>query len=76
LRDDRLAEGNVDIEGVVSLDGEACFEASFPYTYAEPGPGGFAGGARGFYSEGLYESGGFGPGGFGGFFFSFAVLLP
>ncbi len=57
-----LTTGDVDIEGVVNLDGEGYFRPSFPYTYSEPGPGGFAGGAP-YFSSILRQSGGFGPGG-------------
>ena len=57
-----LASGDVDIYGVVDLDGEDGFDTLLPFECAEPGPGGFAGGLASFLPE-LENSGGFGPGG-------------
>ena len=56
-----LVQGNVAINGDLSLDGEKFTE---PPLLAEPGPGGFRGGT-GRYSDGATESPGFGPGGGG-----------
>ena len=54
-----LASGSVTVEGTVNLDGEDGVRSS-PAFFAEPGPGGFAGG-RGF-PPGARDAG-FGPGG-------------
>lgn len=54
-----LVQGNVTINGTVSLDGQA---AAYAPWLAEPGPGGFRGGV-GFSGEGAGASSGFGPGG-------------
>lgn len=52
-----LVQGNVTITGTVSLDGQSGLTNGF---FAEPGPGGFRGGATFSTTSG---SGGFGPGG-------------
>lgn len=55
-----LVNGNVTINGLLSLEGQ---DGTFdPITVPEPGPGGFRGGARDQPSLG--HSGGFGPGGY------------
>jgi plastocyanin len=54
-----LVNGDVTINGTVSLDGAA---GVTPPSLAEPGPGGFRGG-QGYYSSGVAGSAGFGPGG-------------
>lgn len=58
-----LATGNVLIEGTVTLDGSAGASGSLGPRFAEAGPGGFDGGARG--NDAVFDpaSGGFGPGG-------------
>lgn len=57
-----LVQGNVTINGTVSLDGQSYNQS--PPTLAEPGPSGFRGGA-GYYVSSSTESAGFGPGGGG-----------
>lgn len=59
-----LVSGNVTIDGIVSLNGAAGGSRPAPPVLAEPGPGGFRGGA-GYYEvgAGLYGSAGFGVGG-------------
>ena len=54
-----LVQSNVTINGTVSLDGQQWL---IPPLLAEPGPGGFRGGA-GNYAGGATEASGFGPGG-------------
>jgi hypothetical protein len=54
-----LVSGNVTIDGTLSLDGQQYQVAPL---LAEPGPGGFRGGA-GKYAAGVEEAAGFGPGG-------------
>ena len=56
-----LVKGDVTINGTVSLDGQASVP---PPALAEPGPGGFRGGA-GNYAPGATDAAGFGPGGGG-----------
>jgi len=57
-----LATGDVTIQGIVNLDGQAAFDSfNTPFAYSTPGPGGFAGGAGRVLP--LQASGGFGPGG-------------
>jgi hypothetical protein len=59
-----LASGDVSITGgTINLDGEAGGGTSSPPAFAEPGPGGFAGGIRGLNDFNILSSGGFGPGG-------------
>jgi hypothetical protein len=60
-----LASGNVTISGSVKLDGANGGSSSMPFSYAEPGPGGFAGGVRLNASPSIPASAGFGPGGGG-----------
>ncbi len=54
-----LVQGDVTINGTVSLDGQEGLPAPW---LAEPGPGGFRGGA-GYYATGAEDGSGFGPGG-------------
>ena len=54
-----LVQGDVTINGTVSLDGQG---HQPPPLLAEPGPGGFRGGA-GDYAVGAADAAGFGPGG-------------
>ena len=54
-----LVQGDVTINGTVSLDGQAGQSAPW---LAEPGPGGFRG-ASGYYAFGADDTAGFGPGG-------------
>jgi len=56
-----LVDGDVTINGTVSLNGEGYLTSTTP-TLAAPGPGGFRGG-MGKYSTGVGASAGFGPGG-------------
>jgi len=56
-----LVNGDVTINGVLSLDGEDWTTAP---VVAEPGPGGFRGG-MGYYAASVGSSAGFGPGGGG-----------
>ena len=56
-----LVQGDVAINGTVSLDGQS---SQPPPWLAEPGPGGFRGGA-GDYAAGAANAAGFGPGGGG-----------
>jgi len=58
-----LASGGVTISGTVSVAGEPGSDRLDPPSFAEPGPGGFAGGQEGEDSADLRGSGGFGPGG-------------
>jgi plastocyanin len=53
-----LVQGDVTINGTVSLDGQEGLPAPW---LAEPGPGGFRGGS-GYYAPGASQSTGFGPG--------------
>ena len=53
-----LVSGDVNIDGVVDLNGEAANDQTIP----QPGPGGLRGGGP-FLSESNPASGGFGPGG-------------
>ncbi len=55
-----LVQGNVTIDGVVSLNGASSLDGSGPGE-PEPGPGGFRGGRGGSYAA--QSSAGFGPGG-------------
>ncbi|MGB8169903.1 MAG: hypothetical protein WCF18_20540 [Chthoniobacteraceae bacterium] len=59
-----LVSGNVTIDGTVSLNGGSGGNRPAPPVLAEPGPGGFRGGA-GYYEvgSGLYGAAGFGVGG-------------
>ena len=57
-----LASGDVMIAGEVNVNGADGANSSQPSSYAIPGPGGFAGGARSIGSP-IPASGGFGPGG-------------
>ncbi len=54
-----LVDGDVTIDGTISLNGEHWVSAP---DLAEPGPGGFRG-AMGYYTPGVGASAGFGPGG-------------
>ncbi len=54
-----LVQGDVTINGTVSLDGQ---DYTTPPALAEPGPGGFRGGS-GNFTPGASEAAGFGPGG-------------
>ncbi len=54
-----LVNGNVTIDGVLSLNGQ---DAPSAPTLAEPGPGGFRGGT-GYFASNVGASAGFGPGG-------------
>ncbi len=56
-----LAQGDVVIDGTVSLNGEAGTFVTLPYQYAKGGPGGFDGGAA--LVTGFALSEGFGPDG-------------
>jgi hypothetical protein len=56
-----LSQGNVEIHGTVSLDGEAAHEVHQWPAFSEPGPGGFPGGAPADPTS-LVGSLGFGPG--------------
>lgn len=56
-----LATGNVTISGSVNLNGQRGHTSVEPFSHAEPGPGGFAGGVGGIGQ--FHTSGGFGPGG-------------
>lgn len=66
-----LASGDVTISGVVSLDGANGAAIDEAASFAEPGPGGFAGGRRGInpvayaWSDGLGVGGGYGHAGTG-----------
>lgn len=62
-----LATGGVTIAGTVSVAGEDGSGSGEPMSYAEPGPGGFAGGVRANSAPALQASAGFGPGGAGFF---------
>lgn len=55
-----LASGDISIEGAVTLDGEDGSASILPWFFAEPGPGGFAGGRD--WSD-VLRTAGFGPGG-------------
>ena len=57
-----LVSGNVTIDGTVSLDGKNNSTNLLPLDLAEPGPGGFRGGA-GSASPAPFGGAGFGPGG-------------
>jgi len=58
-----LVQGDVTIDGVLSLDGQTGNPQSSAGSFlAEPGPGGFRGGP-GFFSVGVGAGPGFGPGG-------------
>jgi hypothetical protein len=56
-----LVSGDVAINGILSLNGQ---NYQGPPALAEPGPGGFRGGAS-YYAPGVSSSAGFGPGGGG-----------
>jgi len=58
-----LASGDVTIEGTVNLDGADGEPVAQSFSFAEPDPGGFAGGQAGGNCASLHPSGGFGPGG-------------
>ena len=58
-----LAQGDVVIAGTVDLQGEDGLSFSYGASFAEPGPGGFQGGRRGYDTDALCASPGFGPGG-------------
>ena len=56
-----LSQGDVVIEGTVSLNGDNGTFITEPYQFSEGGPGGFSGGSAGI--TGFPQSHGFGPGG-------------
>ena len=58
-----LASGDVNIAGTVSLNGQNGGDENDPAFFAQPGPGGFEGGQRGWASHGILRSAGCGPGG-------------
>jgi hypothetical protein len=58
-----LASGDVDVHGMVDLNGAAGVAQNTIPVFAEPGPGGFAGGRNGRTSNNYQSSAGMGPGG-------------